>query len=235
MLLNNGGIPFVYEGFVFDINTGDNAIFTIHTGDLFTYNYDIYLNNALLISGLTGDYVITGLYTTTKYLIEIRGTFPFMSMINASVAEQNMFGNIHQWGNIEWQSFYQMFYNCKNMDIIATDSPILSTSFNGVFNSIFYGCSSLKDLNGTLANWDWNKFTNSSNAFNGCSLFNTDLSQVDTSNITQMDSFFSRCYSFIQDISGWCVTNISAEPISFDSYTSADWTTAMKPVWGTCP
>lgn len=39
--------------------------------------------------------------------------------------------------------------------------------------------------------------------------------------------------SFNQDISGWCVSNISSEPNSFSD--GSPLTEANKPVWGTCP
>jgi hypothetical protein len=39
--------------------------------------------------------------------------------------------------------------------------------------------------------------------------------------------------AFNQDISGWCVTNITSEPTDFS--TNSPLTNANKPVWGTCP
>jgi len=48
-----------------------------------------------------------------------------------------------------------------------------------------------------------------------------------------MGSMFYRAYDFNQDISNWCVTNITSEP-PFFSYNSP-LTESNKPVWGTCP
>ena len=39
--------------------------------------------------------------------------------------------------------------------------------------------------------------------------------------------------NFNQDLSNWCVTNITSEPSGFA--TSSPLTTENKPVWGTCP
>jgi hypothetical protein len=48
-----------------------------------------------------------------------------------------------------------------------------------------------------------------------------------------MGFMFNAATLFNQDLTNWCVTNITSEPSGF-SYTSA-LTTANKPVWGTCP
>jgi hypothetical protein len=48
-----------------------------------------------------------------------------------------------------------------------------------------------------------------------------------------MIGMFRRTETFNQDLSGWCVTNISSEPSEFA--LSSSLTNANKPVWGTCP
>jgi len=47
-----------------------------------------------------------------------------------------------------------------------------------------------------------------------------------------MDEMFLAAASFNQDLSSWCVTNITSEPTDFS--TSSPLTQANKPVWGTC-
>jgi surface protein len=47
-----------------------------------------------------------------------------------------------------------------------------------------------------------------------------------------MDHMFSEADNFNQDISGWCVTNISSEPESFS--INSPLIESNKPVWGTC-
>ena len=55
----------------------------------------------------------------------------------------------------------------------------------------------------------------------------------DVSNVNYMHGMFYDASSFNQDISGWCVSNISSEPNSFSD--GSPLTEANKPVWGTCP
>ena len=38
---------------------------------------------------------------------------------------------------------------------------------------------------------------------------------------------------FNQDLSGWCVSNITSAPIAFDTSTTSR--VLPRPVWGTCP
>jgi len=48
-----------------------------------------------------------------------------------------------------------------------------------------------------------------------------------------MRYIFFRATQFNQDLTDWCVTNISSEPLQFSPGSSL--TNANKPVWGTCP
>jgi len=53
------------------------------------------------------------------------------------------------------------------------------------------------------------------------------------SSVTDMDNMFYNAPSFNQDISEWCVTNISSEPTQFSF--GSPLSESNKPVWGTCP
>jgi hypothetical protein len=50
--------------------------------------------------------------------------------------------------------------------------------------------------------------------------------------VTSMERMFWSAEAFNQDLSGWCVTNISSEPAGFATSTQPNF---IKPVWGTCP
>jgi len=51
--------------------------------------------------------------------------------------------------------------------------------------------------------------------------------------VTNMSSMFKSAIAFNQNISGWCVTNISSEPLDFSLNSALS--ESNKPVWGTCP
>lgn len=45
--------------------------------------------------------------------------------------------------------------------------------------------------------------------------------------------WFDHCTNFNQELSSWCVTNITSEPSEFS--VNSLLTAENKPVWGTCP
>jgi hypothetical protein len=47
-----------------------------------------------------------------------------------------------------------------------------------------------------------------------------------------MDNMFSSADVFNQDLSGWCVENIPAEPSGFDDNTPAWNKSGRQPLWG---
>jgi len=51
------------------------------------------------------------------------------------------------------------------------------------------------------------------------------------SNVTNMDYFIIQSY-FNQDLSQWCVSNITSMPTGF---YSSEFIVSNHPVWGTCP
>ena len=53
------------------------------------------------------------------------------------------------------------------------------------------------------------------------------------SNVTLMNNMFSNATSFNQNISSWCVSNITSEPTDFSN--GSPLSESNKPVWGTCP
>ncbi len=48
-----------------------------------------------------------------------------------------------------------------------------------------------------------------------------------------MDDMFNTAATFNQDLSGWCVNNITSDPLNFS--TNSALTNQNKPIWGTCP
>ena len=71
-------------------------------------------------------------------------------------------------------------------------------------SSLFVGT----DFNGDISNWNTSNVTDISFIFYECESFNQDISQWDVSNVTDMYGVFSGCKSFNQDISTWDVSNV---------------------------
>ena len=54
-----------------------------------------------------------------------------------------------------------------------------------------------------------------------------------TTRVTDMDYMFMSATAFNQNLTGWCVTEVTTEPTGFS--TNSALTPANKPDWGTCP
>jgi surface protein len=108
--------------------------------------------------------------------------------------------------------------------------------------SMFYGNIS---FNQDIGSWDVSNVTDMSSMFGSAAAFNKDIGSWDTSSVNNMDGMFSPknlfAYdlkmNFNQDLTKWCVSNISSEPQEFNKWSGIEGalTQANKPIWGTCP
>lgn len=70
--------------------------------------------------------------------------------------------------------------------------------------------------------------------FANCHYFNsTNLQQWDVENVTDLRYFLHNTASFNRDLSYWCVTDITSEPVGFA--TESGLRASRYPKWGTCP
>ncbi len=136
---------------------------------------------------------------------------------------------IGNWDVSNVTNMHQMFRESYyfNQDIGGWDtSSVTDMSY------MFYRCES---FNQDISGWDTSSVTNMGWMFRGSQSFNQDIGCWDTSSVTNMDHMFNGegVGVFNQDLTGWCVSNISSEPSGFG--TSSSLTNANKPVWGACP
>ena len=77
-------------------------------------------------------------------------------------------------------------------------------------NRMFCDCSKLTELN--LSNFNTSNVTNMSNMFRACSsLTSLDLSSFNTSKVTDMEGMFSNCYKFTTlDLSHFDTSNVTS-------------------------
>ena len=64
-------------------------------------------------------------------------------------------------------------------------------------------------FNGDLSNWNTSAVTDMSYMFDGATSFNGDMSSWDTSAVTSMMMMFTKAYAFNQDISNWDVMAVT--------------------------
>jgi len=151
-------------------------------------------------------------------LTEYTYTYPTSSVYNITIE-----GNILQIGNTEVQSknikSITKILDFSNLNIITS----LSGSFKNAVNlemipqdipntvqnisSMFDNCQKLNDSN--ISNWNISNVTNISYLFSKANIFNQDLNNWDTSNVTNMSYVFSEASSFNGNIGNWNTSNVT--------------------------
>lgn len=129
------------------------------------------------------------------------------------------FGNLNSFTTARFQ------YAINLVSVPDTLSPYF-TSLNGMF----MGCTMFNNAN--IAAWDVSAVTDMSYTFYDCASFSVGaIAGWDVSAVMNMDAMFYNASVFVDDLSGWCVTNIATEPPDFATGAA----TFNHPVWGTCP
>ena len=129
--------------------------------------------------------------------------------------------------------FSECFAGCTSFDQPLSLWDITSGRF---FSSMFNGCSS---FNQNLNPWGSGITTGTymDAMFKDCTVYNQPMDLwKDIPTTLQsggLNSFIRDAAAFSQDLSGWCVTNFTSEPLSFSDGSAI--TPAQMPVWGTCP
>lgn len=116
--------------------------------------------------------------------------------------ERHKIREVKQWGNMPWQILDYSFANTDSLVISATDTPDLSRVTN--MTATFMGSS---NFNSDISQWDVSNVTNMYYLFRGTP-FNQDISGWDVSSVKYMYGVFYEATAFNQDISGWDVSNV---------------------------
>ncbi|MDN3706356.1 BspA family leucine-rich repeat surface protein [Myroides ceti] len=163
-------------------------------------------------NGSTGN----GYLSSLGNLIFVTG-LPAGELITLSLSSDNLktfsIGNstdnqrlidVIQWGNAKWSSMQNMFNQCINLTISATDMPDLSQATSTA--SMFKGCL-LLDGPLNISSWNTANITDMKNMFENTAVFNQDISSWNTSNVTSMSQMFQNAAGFNQNIGNWDLSN----------------------------
>ncbi|WP_223606550.1 BspA family leucine-rich repeat surface protein [Chryseobacterium sp. OSA05B] len=122
--------------------------------------------------------------------------------------------DVAQWGNIQWSSMENAFFYCEEMDVTATDIPLLSYLTN--MSGIFAGCYKLVG-NSSFSNWDVSHVTKMHQSFYFAKLFNQPISSWDISNVTDISLMFMAAGQFNQPVGNWDTSNVTNMQFTFSS------------------
>ena len=148
---------------------------------------------------------ITGLPTGATIRLRIQPT-NFQRIIVSNGADRNRLLDVEQWGTTAWTSMQNAFFGCSNLNISATDIPILTSVTR--MDQMFQGCSSLNGPT-NINSWNTSAVTVMVSAFLGASSFNQNIGSWNTANVVSMRNMFSNASSFNQNIGGWNTANVS--------------------------
>jgi len=154
----------------------------------------------------TGDSpTISHTYSGTEATaIAISGSFPAMNAETNGLSMPQL-TEVVRWGDIDWESMAYMFTNAMDLEITAQDTPNLEgvSSMEGMF--ITFGTS---NFNSDISNWDVSNVTNMKFLFAGTDAFNQDISSWDVSSVTSMESMFTQAVSFDQNLGDWDIQKV---------------------------
>ncbi|TMM55868.1 BspA family leucine-rich repeat surface protein [Maribacter algarum] len=195
--------PFVTTWKTDNPGTSEDNQITIPTHDGEIYDYSVDWGDGTSDIGVTGN--ITHTYPNSGiYTISINGNFPRIYFLGQG--DKDKLISVNQWGSIEWSSFAASFNGCMNLDIVANDTPNLSSVSN--FDRAFANCKNLVG-NSKFNEWDLSAATDMRLMFFYAERFNQDISNWNVSNVTEMNGMFRSAISFNQEIGSWNVSSVS--------------------------
>lgn len=192
----------------------------------YAFYYDVDWGDGQTSTGLTDSHSHTyeeeGIYE-----VSISGVFPSISFQQEGADPEKLIA-INQWGDQIWESLTASFKGATNLEILATDAPLLAyvsdldETFSGA-HSITSGLedwdvSNIKSMretfkdarnfNGEIDGWDVSNVRNMSGMFYQAQSFNRYLGNWNVALVTDMSSMFYSAVQFNQPLSNWNIANV---------------------------
>jgi trimeric autotransporter adhesin len=185
---------------------------------------------------------ITGLPAGAIIRLRISPT-NFQRIIINNGADKSRLLDVEQWGTTVWTSMANAFYGCNNLNITATDIPVLTscTSLSAMFRNctILNGPSNINSwntaavtnmsymfnfatsFNQNISGWNTGALTTTVYMFSNANAFNQPIGVWNTSNVTDMNNMFrDGTPAFNQDVSNWNVSNVTNMSAMFKGASS---------------
>lgn len=145
------------------------------------------------------------IYKTKNTIHEIRISgviigWSFMDQYNYAVNDNLKIIEIYNWGDLALGDTKGQFYECKNLNVLASDAPDLSKTLS--LNLAFAKCENLNNEN--FSTWDTSNILNMNHMFLDCFRFSGyGLSNWSTANVISMKGMFKNASAFNEDIASW--------------------------------
>jgi surface protein len=214
----------------FDTTQGDRTVdVPLGTGDV-TINW----GDGTAAQSTAGNRVVSHTYATNGYYrVVITGTLAeFGGFDNAVNSDPEELVAVSQFGNLGVTSLGYAFAKAPNLTRVNQKLPASIDDLQGTFSQTLrepcrpgYTCASsvsaasldsqsnnfrnYEALGEDISQWDTSGITDMSYMFEGEEDFNIDISGWDVSNVTNMEYMFTNAESFNQDLSSWNVSNVT--------------------------
>ena len=160
----------------------------------------------------------------------------FETMLSKDIPKRiKIHGDLKSIGYREDKRYYHTTDNVTKSNYIDGNSRITYFKIKGMSSltnveSMLEGCANLTKENLDLSEFDTSNITNMNSMFKDCtSLSELNLSNFNVNSVTSMENMFDGCSSLSAvDFTGWCVTNINSEPTNFASNSLF----TERPNWG---
>jgi surface protein len=198
--------------------TGTEYNFTAYWGDgtrtTFTSGAS-FAKLAAYPAGATTPFTVTILPTTNAGFPRIRF---------ADGGDKLKITKIKQWGTIAWTSMANAFLGCSNVDVTASDAPILTTPATMDFTNMFHAASKVGNranlINPSWNTWNTSKVTNMASMFQSATAFNQNIGSWNTSAVISMAGMFYSATNFNQNIGSWNTSAVTTMSEMFRSATN---------------
>lgn len=195
----------VFDPFVFTVDTRNTSTgstdtltfkppFTVGTSNDFTVNWGDGIDEVFTGDTLRHTYATAGIYNIT-----IQGQIGEWAFVNTQ--DKLKILNILEWGDFRLAE--SAFHGCTNLEVDATDSPILSTNISSAFRA----CTSLSSLD--VSTWNVSNTSDFSRFIQATPIVVLDVSDWNVSSATNFAQFAASCSSLTTlDVSAWNTQNV---------------------------
>lgn len=145
------------------------------------------------------------------YTVTINGQFPAVTMQFADESSRIALTDVVKWGDKIWMSMQGAFFGCERLRrFSAVDIPNLSQA-----ESLAGMFQDARVFNQDISNWDTSNITNMERMFQGAISFNQDIDTWNTESVTTMKGMFRDTESFNQELKNWNTANVEDMSLMF--------------------
>ena len=185
----------------YNVTGGDTLTLPLPSG--YNYNFTVDWGDGSEIQTITAynDPNISHTYSTTGFYNVIINGLCEAWSFNNSGTTKDKLVAVLQWGNTGFISLKNGFRGCSNLSYVENNSVFLNSTID--INAMFYSCTA---FNSDISNWDTSNVTDMGLLFFD-SAFNSDISNWDTSNVINFAGTFYKS-AFNQPVNDWDVSNV---------------------------